>query len=71
MFSKINRFALVALILSLSVLSTNAATIDPLLQTKLGTISGDLIPAVVTYNLSRTRLTSPPCGCSAFATAWP
>src|SRR6202008_2685888 len=50
MFSKINKFALVALILSLSVLSINAATVDPLLQTKLGTVAGDLIPAVVTYN---------------------
>lgn len=50
MFSKINKFALVALILSLSVLSLNAATIDPLLQTKLATVSTELIPAVVTYN---------------------
>jgi len=50
MFSKINKFALVALILSLSVVSLDAAVIDPLLQTKLGTVSGDLIPAVVTYN---------------------
>ena len=46
MFSKINKFALVALILSLSVVSLDAAVIDPLLQTKLGTVSGDLIPAV-------------------------
>jgi serine protease AprX len=50
MFSKINKFGLVALILSLNVFSLDAATIDPLLQTKLGTISSDLIPAVVTYN---------------------
>ncbi|MEA2337593.1 MAG: serine protease AprX [Thermoanaerobaculia bacterium] len=50
MFSKINRFALVALILSLSVLSLNAAVVDPLLQAKLGMVSGELLPAVVTYN---------------------
>jgi serine protease AprX len=53
MFSKINRFALVALILALTVVSSNvlnAAVIDPLLQAKLGSVSGQLLPAVVTYN---------------------
>jgi len=50
MFSKINRFALVALILSFSVLSLNAAVLDPLLQSKIGSASGQLLPAVVTYN---------------------
>ena len=50
MFSKINRLALVALILSFSVLSLNAAVVDPLLKVKLGTVSGELLPAVVTYN---------------------
>jgi serine protease AprX len=53
MFSKINRFALVALVLSFSVLSPyalNAAIVDSLLQARLGTASGELLPAVVTYN---------------------
>jgi len=50
MFRKINRLALVALILSFSVLSLNAAVVDSLLQAKLATVSGELLPAVVTYN---------------------
>jgi serine protease AprX len=54
MFSKINRFALVALVLSLSVLSLEAAVVDPILQAKLGSVSGDLLPAVVTYNTQPT-----------------
>ncbi|MEA2236872.1 MAG: serine protease AprX [Thermoanaerobaculia bacterium] len=54
MFSKINRFALVALVLALTVVSANAAVIDPLLQTKLGSVSGQLLPAVVTYNSQPT-----------------
>ncbi|HEX3067633.1 MAG TPA: S8 family serine peptidase [Thermoanaerobaculia bacterium] len=54
MFSKINRFALVALVLSLSALSLEAAVVDPLLQSKLGSVSGELLPAVVTYNTQPT-----------------
>jgi serine protease AprX len=54
MFRKINRFALVALVLSLSVLSLEAAVVDPILQAKLGSVSGDLLPAVVTYNTQPT-----------------
>src|SRR5258707_1905653 len=50
MFSKINRFVLIALIFSCSVLSLNAAVIDSLIQARLGTASGELISAVVTYN---------------------
>jgi serine protease AprX len=54
MFSKINRFALVALVLSLTVLSLNAAVVDPILQAKLGSVTSDLLPAVVTYNTQPT-----------------
>lgn len=54
MFSKINRFALVALVLSFSVFSLEAAVVDPLLQAKLGAVSTELLPAVVTYNSQPT-----------------
>jgi serine protease AprX len=50
MLRRINQLALAALVLSFSILSLNAAVIDPLLQAKLGSVSGDLLPAVVTYN---------------------
>ena len=44
MFSKINRFALIALILSFSVLSLDAAVVDPILQSKIGTVTSQLLP---------------------------
>lgn len=54
MSRRIKRLALVAIVLTFGVLSLQAAVLDPLLQAKLGSVTGELIPAVVTYNTQPT-----------------
>src|SRR5205823_2009618 len=50
MSRRIKRLALIAAVLTFGVLSLQAAVLDPLLQAKLGSTTGELIPAIVTYN---------------------
>jgi serine protease AprX len=50
MLRKINQFALVVLILSVSASLNAAAVLDPAIQAKLGSVTSELIPAIVTYN---------------------
>ncbi|MGH9419592.1 MAG: S8 family serine peptidase, partial [Thermoanaerobaculia bacterium] len=50
MLRKINRLALVVALVLTVIPAANAAIVDPLLQAKLGTVSGELLPAVITYN---------------------
>jgi serine protease AprX len=54
MLRKINRFALVVILLTCSALSTRAAVVDPILQAKLGSAGSELLSVIVTYNAQPT-----------------